>query len=86
MNPISKSNIIFSIGEEFQIITDRATSVPPNTSELMELTEFVHKAETEMMKNLENKLRDSIKFIIFISDFHVLTNIEIKANNSSFLW
>ncbi|KAL7295896.1 hypothetical protein TKK_0010939 [Trichogramma kaykai] len=74
------------IGEEYQSISSRAMSVPPNTSELMELKVFVKKAETELSDELEDRLREIIKYIVFLSDYMHLKAVEIKTNNMAFQW
>ncbi|CAB0039603.1 unnamed protein product [Trichogramma brassicae] len=76
----------FRIGEEYQSISSRAMSVPPNTSELMELKVFVKKAETELSDELEDRLREIIKYIVFLSDYMHLKAVEIKTNNMAFQW
>lgn len=67
-------------------MADKALSVPPNTSELMELGIFVKKAESEMSFNLEDRLREILKYISFLSDYKPLTSVEIKTNNFAFQW
>ena len=74
------------IGDEYQSIADKALSVPPNTSELMELSVFVRKAESVMSANLEDRLRKILKYIAFLSDYKPLTSVEIKTNNFAFQW
>ncbi|XP_051171696.1 dynein axonemal heavy chain 7-like, partial [Leptopilina boulardi] len=75
-----------TIGEEYQSIANRALSKPPNTAELMKLRAFVEKAETEMVKNLENRLKEVMENILFLSDYTLLTPVEIKTNNFAFQW
>ncbi|XP_024941329.1 dynein heavy chain 7, axonemal [Cephus cinctus] len=75
-----------AIGEEYQAIADQALSTPPNTAELMELTAFVQKAENELVYELENRLREVMKYILFLSDYTLLTPVEIKTNNFAFQW
>ncbi|KAJ8668953.1 hypothetical protein QAD02_000212 [Eretmocerus hayati] len=75
-----------TIIEEFMNISERALSVPPNTAELMELTEFVKKAETKMLQNLSSRLREVVDYILLISDYVPLDSLEVKTNNSAFQW
>ncbi|EFN66875.1 Dynein heavy chain 7, axonemal [Camponotus floridanus] len=75
-----------AIGEVYQEISDQALSIPPNTSELMKLQTFIHKSETKTVFELETRLREVMKYIIFLSDYHHLTPVELKSNNFAFQW
>ncbi|KYN09877.1 Dynein heavy chain 7, axonemal [Trachymyrmex cornetzi] len=75
-----------TIGDIYQNIADRALSIPPNTSELMKLQAFIHKSETETVFELETRLQEVMKYIIFLSDYHHLTPVELKNNNFAFHW
>ncbi|XP_044001453.1 dynein axonemal heavy chain 7-like [Aphidius gifuensis] len=75
-----------TIGEDYEHIADRALGIPENTKELMELKAFVAKAETEMVIDLENRLKEIIKYVQFLSDFTLLTPVELKTNNFAFQW
>ncbi|XP_025074708.1 dynein heavy chain 7, axonemal-like [Pogonomyrmex barbatus] len=74
------------IGDVYQNIADQALSIPPNTSELVKLQAFIHKSETETVFELETRLKEVIKYIIFLSDYHHLTPVELKNNNFVFHW
>ncbi|XP_047370603.1 dynein axonemal heavy chain 7-like isoform X1 [Vespa velutina] len=74
------------IGELYQNIADQALSIPPNTSELVKLKEFINTAETETIFILESRLKDLKKYILFISDYWTLTPVELKTNNFAFQW
>ncbi|KAL6257142.1 hypothetical protein P5V15_012074 [Pogonomyrmex californicus] len=74
------------IGDVYQNIADQALSIPPNTSELVKLQAFIHKSETKTVFDLETRLREVIKYIIFLSDYHHLTPVELKNNNFVFHW
>jgi hypothetical protein len=74
------------IADEYQYMSIRALTVPPNTSELIQLTAFVEKAETEMSMDLENRLREVLKYIFLVSNYIPMTSIEIKTTNSAFQW
>lgn len=78
--------MIISIGDAYQNIANQALSTPPNTSELMKLQAFIHTSETETVFELENRLREVMKYITFLSDYHHLTPVELKSNNFAFHW
>ncbi|XP_076748638.1 dynein axonemal heavy chain 7 isoform X2 [Xylocopa sonorina] len=75
-----------AVGNEYQRIVDRALSIPANTKELVELRNFIHITETETITRLRNQLREIIKYIVVLSDFSILTPVELKLNNFAFQW
>jgi len=52
----------------------------------MKLQTFIHKSETETVFELEIQLKEIMKYIIFLSDYHHLTPVELKSNNFAFHW
>lgn len=74
------------MGNEYQRIVDRALTVPANTKELVELRKFIHTTETETISELETRLREIIKYIVMLSDYSLLSAIELKLNNFAFQW
>ncbi|XP_043799961.1 dynein axonemal heavy chain 7-like isoform X2 [Apis laboriosa] len=75
-----------AVGNEYQRIVDRALTVPANTKELVELRKFIHTTETETISELETRLREIIKYIVMLSDYSILSAIELKLNNFAFQW
>ncbi|XP_050489875.1 dynein axonemal heavy chain 7-like isoform X6 [Bombus huntii] len=75
-----------AVGNEYQRIVDRALSVPANTRELIELRKFINTTETETASQLESRLREIIKYIVVLSDYSILTPVELKINNFAFQW
>ncbi|CAK9824900.1 Dynein axonemal heavy chain 7 [Anthophora retusa] len=75
-----------TVGNEYQRIVDRALSIPANTKELMELKKFIHVTETETLEQLKARLREIIKYIVVLSDYSILSPVEIKINNFAFQW
>lgn len=77
---------IFSIGDAYQHIVDRALSVPANTMELMQLREFINVSEAESAIRLKTRLQEIIRYINFLSDYSILSPVELKTNNFPFQW
>ncbi|XP_053995911.1 dynein axonemal heavy chain 7-like isoform X3 [Hylaeus anthracinus] len=75
-----------AIGDDYQYIVDRALSIPANTMELMQLKEFIRVTETETGFRLENRLKEVIKYLVFLSDYSALSPVELKTNNFAFQW
>ncbi|XP_015440426.1 PREDICTED: LOW QUALITY PROTEIN: dynein heavy chain 7, axonemal [Dufourea novaeangliae] len=71
---------------EYESIAERALSTPADTSELMDLIDFVRKAVEGSLKLLEVELYDIIQHILLLSNYYVLTDAEVNANNMAFQW
>lgn len=65
---------------------DRALTVPANSTELIKLEEFINVTKTETTGQLEKELKEIIKYIVFLTDYSILTTIELKTNNFAFQW
>jgi hypothetical protein len=52
----------------------------------MEMIDYMRNIEDFSLKNLEDKLREIIKNIIFLSEYWPLTDNEINNNNLAFQW
>lgn len=74
------------LGEEYQAISDKALSVPANTEELMDLIKFVNEVETVTLYQMEDRLREVMDYMIFLSDHCIFTPVEMKQNNITFQW
>ncbi|KYN44278.1 Dynein heavy chain 7, axonemal [Trachymyrmex septentrionalis] len=71
---------------EYEAISERVLTPPPNTAALMELIKFVRITSDVTLKNLELRLLDVIEHITFLSDYWLLTESEISNNNVAFQW
>lgn len=65
---------------------DRAVTVPENTEELMDLINFVANVRSNLLSEMEDRLRDVMRHIIFLSDHSIFTPLEMKTNNNTFWW
>ncbi|KAK5646414.1 hypothetical protein RI129_004878 [Pyrocoelia pectoralis] len=74
------------LSETFQGISDRLLTVPSNTAELMDVLAYCKEVESVTLKQLEKELVVVLKYIIFLSDHTLFTPVEIKHNNTAFLW
>lgn len=78
--------IVFSVTAEYETISKRVLTPPTDTAGLLELTKFVKRSSEITLKTLENKLLDVIEHIMMLSDYWLLTEIEISTNNVAFQW
>lgn len=79
-------NCHFRLGEEYQAISDKALSLPENTADLMALIKYVDQVETKTLFEMEDRLRDVMGYILFLSDYVLFTPVEMKQNNIAFQW
>ncbi|XP_077275021.1 dynein heavy chain at 36C [Temnothorax americanus] len=81
-----KLNLYPSIIAEYEAISERVLTPPPNTAALMELIKFVRTTSDVTLKSLELGLLDVIEHIAFLSDYWLLTESEISNNSVAFQW
>ncbi|KAI1899404.1 hypothetical protein AGOR_G00061430 [Albula goreensis] len=72
--------------EEFEKITVKALSTPPNTKELVELKEYVEKVETQEIPALEKTLVESKTRLCFLVDYTSLSPEDMRLNRDTFQW
>ncbi|EGI62283.1 Dynein heavy chain 12, axonemal [Acromyrmex echinatior] len=78
-------NTVKNATAEYEAISERILTPPPNTAALMELIKFVRTSDVTL-KNLELRLLDVLEHIAFLSDYWLLTESEISNNNVVFQW
>uniref|UniRef100_A0AAQ5XFX9 EF-hand domain-containing protein n=1 Tax=Amphiprion ocellaris TaxID=80972 RepID=A0AAQ5XFX9_AMPOC len=72
--------------DEFEKISEKALSTPPDTQKLMELKAYVNKVETTEMPQLEQRLADSNKQLCYLIDFVTLSPADMKLNAETVHW
>lgn len=77
---------LYSVTAEYEAISERVLTPPPNTAALMELIKFVRTTRDVTLKSLELRLLDVIQHIAFLSDYWLLTESEISNNSEAFQW
>ncbi|XP_049866243.1 dynein axonemal heavy chain 7-like [Pectinophora gossypiella] len=77
---------IKGIHEEYKSIADKLLSQPPDTAALMDLIAYCKKVEDTLFSEMEDKLRDAMKYICFLGDYTIFSPQELKANNQAYHW
>ncbi|XP_024589402.1 dynein heavy chain 7, axonemal [Neophocaena asiaeorientalis asiaeorientalis] len=72
--------------EEFEKISEKALSTPPNTAELMEMKAYIQKVETVDMIELGRRLVDSKNCLAFLIECTNFSPADIRLNNNLFQW
>uniref|UniRef100_A0A6P7FY36 Dynein heavy chain 7, axonemal-like n=1 Tax=Diabrotica virgifera virgifera TaxID=50390 RepID=A0A6P7FY36_DIAVI len=78
--------VIYSIGDEYQTISDKALAIPDDTHELIATIRYVADVQAITMLDLEDKLRDVMNYILLLTDYVIFTPVEMKLNNNAFQW
>lgn len=68
------------------MISDKALTEPANTAELMKLIEYVKVVECQTIFEMEDRLKEVMGYILFLSDYTIISAIEMKQNSLTFQW
>ncbi|XP_075991785.1 dynein heavy chain at 36C [Anticarsia gemmatalis] len=79
-------NTIKAIYDEYSSIANTLLTPPPDTAALMDLMAYVKKVEDVLVAEMEDKLRNVMRYIMFLGDYTNFTPLEMKANNQTFHW
>lgn len=52
----------------------------------MQLIDFVDEVERITLYAMEDRLREVLKYMLFLADHVICTPVEMKHNNNAFLW
>nr|CAH7763979.1 unnamed protein product [Callosobruchus chinensis] len=75
-----------TIGEDYQGLSDKVLTSPEDTAALMALKKHVDEVETKILPAMEDRLRDVMRYILFLADHIIFTPVETKVNNNAFQW
>ncbi|XP_014284130.1 dynein axonemal heavy chain 7 isoform X1 [Halyomorpha halys] len=73
------------LGDTYQSIIEKLLATPGNTAELMKLIAYADEVKNKTLLELEEKLKNIMAYIIFLSDHIPLNPMEIKQNSVTFL-
>ncbi|XP_037866676.1 dynein axonemal heavy chain 7 isoform X1 [Bombyx mori] len=79
-------NMIKAIFDEYSSIANTLLTPPTDTAALMELIAYCKKVEDLILAEMEDKLRNVMRYIMFLGDYTTFTPLEMKANNQSYHW
>lgn len=85
---VTNKNICYpsSIYDEYNLISNTLLTPPPDTASLMELIAYIKKVEDVLVDDMEDKLRNVMRYIMFLGDYTIFSPLELKANNQTFHW
>ncbi|XP_055681851.1 dynein axonemal heavy chain 7 [Lutzomyia longipalpis] len=77
---------ISNFAKEYESISVKAKKIPKDTRELMELKKYVQETEENKIPEMEQKLRQNMKELLWLFDHTIFTPLEIKQNSLTFQW
>lgn len=77
---------IFRIYDEYALIANTLLTPPADTAALMDLMAYVKKVEDVLLAEMEDKLRNVMRYIVFLGDYTTFTPLELKSNNQTYHW
>lgn len=80
------NDIFYRLGEDYQMISDKALTIPESTAELMKLIQYVRTVECETVFEMEDRLKEVMCYILFLADYTIMSAIEMKQNCLTFQW
>ncbi|XP_014234684.1 dynein heavy chain 7, axonemal-like [Trichogramma pretiosum] len=74
------------ICREFESLESRALDIPDDTQSLFELTEYVSYASKQLMGELEDKIRGSVRMLGSLSEVALLSHEHLELNATTCNW
>lgn len=74
------------LGDEYEAIYNKALNIPNVTSELIALIAYVNNVEAVDVVQMEDRLREVLKYLLFLSDHMIVSPVDVKQNNTTFNW
>ncbi|KAJ8726571.1 hypothetical protein PYW07_001269 [Mythimna separata] len=78
--------MIRAIYDEYATIANTLLTPPADTAALMELIDYVKKVEDVILAEMEDKLRNVMRYIVFLGDYTNFSPLELKSNNQTYHW
>uniref|UniRef100_A0A2A4JQR8 Dynein axonemal heavy chain 7 n=1 Tax=Heliothis virescens TaxID=7102 RepID=A0A2A4JQR8_HELVI len=78
--------MIRAIYDEYAAIAHTLLTPPGDTAALMDLMAYVKKVEDTILGEMEDKLRNVMRYIVFLGDYTTFSPLELKSNNQTYHW
>lgn len=76
----------FRINEDFSVIQTIALTPPKNTKELVNLKKYIIEVKRDVIPELNERVDMMISYELFLSDYTLITNDELKHNGKIYYW
>ncbi|XP_049773091.1 dynein axonemal heavy chain 7 [Schistocerca cancellata] len=74
------------LGEEYEKMSNEALTAPGNTAELMEYIAKVRVMESQTDFEMEERIREVCRYLLFLVDYTTFTPLEMEQNAITFEW
>ena len=71
---------------EYESFCSRALKVPDDSREMIDLIAFMETARNELVRDLWERVQDSLKRLSYLLDVHSFSTNEMKTNSTTLMW
>lgn len=76
----------FRLNEEYAALQTVALTPPGNTTELVNLKKYITEVKNDVIPEMEERAKVVLSYELFLSDYKLLTGVELKQNGKTFQW
>ncbi|KAL7044814.1 hypothetical protein ACKWTF_002067 [Chironomus riparius] len=81
-----QQNAMSKMTAEYEDISSKLLAIPKDTKALMELKKYAIHTEESTIPGMESRLRVNLQQLLYLTDYTILTPLEIKVNTNTFQW
>jgi len=74
------------LNEEYATLQTVALTPPRNTRELVNLKKYIKDVKNNIIPEMEERAKVVLSYELFLSDYTLLTGVELKQNGKTFQW
>lgn len=74
------------MNEEYAALQSIALTPPKNTRELVNLKKYITEVKNDVIPEMEERAKVVLSYELFLSDYTLLTGVELKQNGKTFQW
>ncbi|XP_026811506.1 dynein heavy chain 7, axonemal-like [Rhopalosiphum maidis] len=74
------------LNEEYATLQTVALTPPKNTRELVNLKKYIKEVKNNIIPEMEERAKVVLSYELFLSDYTLLTGVELKQNGKTFQW
>lgn len=76
----------YRLNDEYATLQNIALTPPANTRELVNLKKYITEVKNDVIPEMEDRVKVVLSYELFLSDYTVLTGVELKQNGKTFQW
>lgn len=74
------------MNEEYAALQTIALTPPENTRDLVNLKKYIAEVKNDVIPEMEERVKVVLSYELFLSDYTLLTGVELKQNGKTFQW